>query len=63
MQMQKQYRGLSFLNEKVNEICATLKIRHSTSSPYYPEGNSMVERLFKTIKDFIFCITREQACQ
>ena len=56
-------RGLSFLNEKVNEICATLKIRHSTSSPYYPQGNSMVERLFKTIKDFIYCTTRDQACE
>ena len=56
-------RGLSFLNEKVNEICATLKIRHSTSSPYYPQGNSMVERLLKTTKVFIFCTTRDQTCE
>ena len=47
----------SNLNGKLfQDFCKDFDIIKATSSPYHPEGNSIVERLFRTVKDRIFCV-------
>ena len=47
-------RGLAFENQLMQELCNILKMKKTRSSPYYPQGNRMVERLFRTVKDMVF---------
>lgn len=47
-------RGSSFENKLLHELCNILNIKKTRSSPYYPQGNGMVERLFRTVKDMVF---------
>ncbi len=46
-------RGTEFENQLMFNLCSLLGIRKSRSSPYYPKGNSIVERLFGTVKDML----------
>ena len=46
-------RGTEFENQLMFNLCRLLGIRKSRSSPYYPKGNSIVERLFGTVKDMV----------
>lgn len=46
-------RGTEFENQLISNLCSLLGIRKSRSSPYYPKGNSIVERLFGTVKDML----------
>ena len=50
-------RGTEFQNEVVSELCKLFGIKKTKSSPYYPQGNAIVERLFRTVKDMIFTTT------
>jgi len=43
-------RGGQFTSELLNEVNRLLMIRHTMSSPYHAQGNSVVERLNGTIK-------------
>jgi len=52
-------RGTHFVNSLMRDMCQEQNIKQSFSSPYYPMGNSVVERLFKTVKDLLFCTTAE----
>jgi len=52
-------RGTHFVNDQIKQMCNEHHIKHSLSSPYYPLGNSVVERQFKTIKDLLFCTSKE----
>ena len=47
-------RGTEFENVLIKELCSVLGIIKTKSAPYYPAGNSMVERLFRTAKDMIY---------
>ena len=47
-------RGTEFENVLIKELCSMLGIIKTKSAPYYPAGNSMVERLFRTAKDMIY---------
>ena len=47
-------RGTEFENRVIHELCAIFGIRKSKSSPYYPSGNGIVERLFRTTKDMLY---------
>lgn len=42
----------------VRDFCTKYQIEKLTSSPYYPQGNGIVERLFRTIKDRIYATCR-----
>lgn len=53
-------RGTSFLSKEMSDLMKKWNVKHTTSSPYYPQGNSIVERLFKTVKDMIYCITYQE---
>jgi len=53
-------RGTHFVNEEMKKMCREQDIKHSLSSPYYPQGNSVIERQFKTIKDLLFCTSKEK---
>ena len=46
-------RGTEFENRIMFNLCSLLGIRKSRSSPYYPKGNSICERLFGTVKDML----------
>ena len=46
-------RGTEFENKLIYSLCNYLGVRKSRSSPYYPQGNAMVERLFGTVKDML----------
>ena len=41
--------GTEFTNRKVNRLMEALGIKHSLSSPYYPQGNGLAERTNQTI--------------
>ena len=47
-------RGTEFENKVIYELCALFGIRKSKSSPYYPQGNGIIERLFRTVKDMLY---------
>ena len=51
-------RGTEFENEVIRDLCTLFNIRKSKSSPYYPKGNSMIERTFKTVKDMLYASMR-----
>ena len=46
--------GTQFKSDIINELCKRFQIKQSYSSPYYHEGNGLVERLFRTAKDKIY---------
>lgn len=50
-------RGADFESELIKELCKILNIKKTKSSPYYPAGNGIVERLFRTVKDMIYATT------
>ena len=53
-------RGTCFTSEILREMCKNYGIRKTETSPYYPKGNSIVERLFKTVKDYIYCCSQSR---
>jgi transposase InsO family protein len=50
-------RGTEFNNKLLERLCEMLGIKKTNSAPYYPRGNSMIERLFKTAKDLLYATT------
>jgi len=47
-------RGTEFQNQMMDELCKIMGMRRSKSSPYYPQGNAIIERLFRTVKDMLY---------
>lgn len=56
-------RGTAFESEIVQELCALLGIRKSRSSPYYPQGDGVIERLFGTAKDMLYATAKSSGCE
>jgi len=56
-------RGANFTGEIMKTLCDAYDIRKSFTSPYYPMGNGMIERLFKTVKDQIYCVCKAKGVQ
>ena len=47
-------RGTVFENKLIQDLCHILKMKKTKSTPYYPQGNGVIERLFRTVKDMVF---------
>ena len=45
---------------EIQELCKRFNIRKTATSPYHPQGNGQCERLFRTVKDMIYCTTKSQ---
>ena len=43
----------------MEEFCKVLRINQTFSSPYYHQGNGLVERIFRTAKDRIYATSME----
>ena len=50
--------GTQFKSSIMDELCKRLHIEQSYSSPYYHEGNGLVERIFRTAKDKIYTTSK-----
>ena len=44
------------------DFCKKYNVEKVNSCPYYPEGNSIIERLFRTSKDMIYATSKENDC-
>jgi len=53
-------RGLNFCSQVLKKMCDSFGIKKTETSPYYPKGNGIVERLFKSIKDFLYCCSKQR---
>jgi len=51
-------RGTCFESEIFREMCSLLNIKKTKTSPYYPQSDGLIERLFRTVKDMIYGTTR-----
>ena len=49
-------RGACFESQEFRKMLALFAITKTHSSPYYPQGNSVIERCFRTVKDRICSI-------
>lgn len=46
-------RGTNFESDLLKELCLLMGIKKTRTSPYYPQADGLVERLFRTIKPLI----------
>ena len=53
-------RGSNFESELFKEQCALFGIHKTRTSPYYPQSDGLVERLFRTIKPLISGTVQER---
>ena len=53
-------QGKQFISTLMQLSCARLGIRHLKTKPYSPESKGKVERLFKTVDEFILEVQLEQ---
>jgi len=51
--------GTNFTSKEMQELCDKYNIYKTSTSPYNPRANGMVERLFRTVKDMAYCLFRE----
>jgi hypothetical protein len=46
-------RGLSFMNQVVDQLCTKFQVKHRLTSPYRPQTNGMIERFNRTLGECI----------
>ena len=44
----------------ITEFCSKYQIQKVNCSPYYPQGNGIIERLFRTAKDMIYATSKQR---
>ena len=52
-------RGSNFSSYQMHQFCKALGIKKTFSIPYYPQGDGIIERVFKTVKPMIGIVTAE----
>jgi transposase InsO family protein len=53
-------RGSNLNSRQILRICEAFKIKKTKSTPYFPQGDGVIERMFRTIKPMLGIVTREQ---
>lgn len=53
-------RGSNLNSNVVMRICKAFGIRKTKTTPYFPQGDGVVERLFRTVKPMIGIVARER---
>ena len=53
-------RGSNLNSELVMKLCRNLGIRKTKTTPYYPQGDGIVERLFRTVKPMLAIVSEER---
>ncbi len=53
-------RGSNLNSYQMLQMCQELGIRKTSTTPYYPQGDGVIERLFKTIKPMLGIVTKER---
>lgn len=55
----KTDNGKNLISIDIQEFCSMYGIKHKKSTPYHPEGNSEIERFYRSLGKFIKTITAE----
>jgi hypothetical protein len=53
--------GLQFTSKLLQEVCSSLGIARSFSTPYHPQGNGGIERFHRTLKERLRCCSNPVA--
>jgi len=53
-------RGTNFESDLFQSMCSLLGIKKTRTSPYYPQSDGLVERVFRTIKLMISAVVKER---
>jgi hypothetical protein len=53
--------GTQFASSLFREVCSSLGIHQSFSSPYHPQGNGGIERFHRTLKERLRCFSNPKA--
>jgi hypothetical protein len=56
-------RGSNFTSHQMFKFCEALRIKKTSSTPYYPQGDGVIERIFKTVKPMIGIVTAENGIE
>ena len=54
--------GTNFQSALISELCVSMEIKRTFSSPYYPQSNGLIERTFKTMKSMITASLKNHSC-
>ena len=60
--MQNWISIFGFNSRLLCDFCKKYNVEKVNSCSYYPEGNSIIERLFRTSKDMIYATSKENGC-
>jgi len=52
-------RGRNFISNEMKNFCTMYGIKKTETSPYHPAGNGLCERMFRTVKDMLYCLKEE----
>ena len=53
-------RGSNLNSELVMKLCKEFNIQKTKTTPYYPQGDGIVERLFRTVKPLLGIVSEER---
>ena len=53
-------RGANLNSEKVMEFCSKFGIKKTATTPYYPQGDGVIERVFGTVKPLLGIVSNER---